>query len=75
MGLLGQLIATCFAGQADPLAHIITKVGSAVSPNGVETAPKGTFLIMDYNGNAVDKDVYINTDGTSAWTLIHNETA
>ena len=75
MSLRGQLMATCFAGFKDPFTRIVTKVDSAVSPNGVETASKGTFLLMDYNGNAVDKDVYINTDGTSAWTLIHNETA
>lgn len=75
MSLRGQLIETCFAGQSDPFTRIITKVDSAVSPDGVESAPKGTFLIMDYNGNAVDKDVYINTDGSTAWTLIHNETA
>ena len=75
MGLRGSLIATAFAGYADPLSRIVTRVATAVSPDTVITAPKGTFLIMDYNGNAVDKDVYINTDGSTAWTLIHNETA
>jgi len=75
MGLRRRLIETCFAGQKDPFSAIVLRTGTAVSPNGVVTAPKGTFLIMNYYGNAVDKDVYINTDGSTAWTIIHNETA
>ena len=75
MSLRGQLFATAFAGHKDPFTRIVQRIGTAVSPDTVVTAPKGTFLVMDYNGNAVDKDVYINTDGVTAWTLIHNETA
>ena len=74
MGLQRRLIETAFAGCADPLSRILLRSATAVSPDGVVTAPKGTFLIMDYYGNAVDKDVYINTDGSTAWTIIHNET-
>jgi hypothetical protein len=75
MSYKGQLIATAFAGYDTPLKRILIRRDSAVSPDGVVSAKKGTFLIMDYVGNAVNKDVYINTDGSSAWTLIHNETA
>ena len=75
MGLRRRLFDTCFAGCHDPFSRIVVRSATAVSPNGVVTAPKGTFLIMDYYGNAVDKDVYINTDASTAWTLIHNETA
>jgi len=73
MGLREQLITHVFAGNNDPFSTIITQVDSATSPNGVTTAPQGTFLIIDYDGDNSDKDVYINTDGSTAWTQIHND--
>ena len=75
MGKRQNVIDYMFAGQQDPLSKIIVLTGSATEPDGVITAPQGTFYLMDYNGNAVDKDVWINTDGSTAWTQIHNETA
>lgn len=75
MSIRGDILEHAFHGQQDPFAHCLKRSSTAVSPDTVVTAPKGTLLIMDYNGNAVDKDCYINTDGVTAWTLIHNETA
>lgn len=75
MSLKGRLIDLMFEGYADPLSRIISQVGDGTSPDGVVTAPKGTFLIIDYVGDATNGDVYINTDGSTAWTLINNETA
>lgn len=69
-----NVIDYMFAGQNDPLSKIIVLTGSDTGPNGVITAPQGTFYLMDYNGNIVDKDVWINTDGANAWTQIHDET-
>jgi hypothetical protein len=76
MSLRRQVIDTLFGGNRDPLTRIIpgTK-GSATSPNGVTTAPIGTFYCMDYSGNAADDDIYINTDGATAWTLIYDASA
>lgn len=70
-----DLINYMFEGNADPLSNILVQDGDGTSPNGVTTAPKGTFLLINYPGDATDKDVYINTDGSSAWTIINNETA
>lgn len=75
MSELQDLIRYMFAGCADPLTRVMRQSSSGTSPNGVVTAPQGTFLIIDYSGNAADHDVYINTDGSTAWTQIHNETA
>ena len=76
MGLRNAVIDTVFAGNKDPLSNIIkgTK-GSATSPNGVTTAVEGALLVMDYNGDDADDDVYINTDGSTAWTLIYDASA
>ena len=73
MGLKGELITHVFAGEADPFTRILLQEDSATSPNGVVTAPQGTFLLVDYVGDDSDKDVYINTDGSTAWTQIHND--
>ena len=73
MGLRNAVIDTVFAGEKDPLAHIIKRTkGTAVSPDGVITAKEGILLVMDYNGNDADDDVYINTDGSTAWTLLYD---
>lgn len=72
MSLRRQVIDTLFGGNRDPLTRIIKRTGTAVSPDTVVTAPRGTFLCMDYNGNDVDDDIYINTDGATAWTLIYD---
>lgn len=73
MGLRNAVIDTVFGGQKDPLANIIKRTkGSSVSPNAVITAPIGTFCVMDFNGDDTDDDVYINTDGATAWTLIYD---
>ena len=74
MSIRGSIIHYMFAGNNDPLRNCVVRLDTAVSPNGVVSALQGTFLIMDYNGNAVDKDVWINTDGSTAWTQIHDET-
>ena len=73
MGLRDSVIETLFGGQKDPLANIIkgTK-GSATSPAGVVTAPKGTLFIIDYEGNAADYDIYINLIGTTTWLQIYD---
>ena len=73
MSKRGQVIEHVFAGNTDPLAKIEVQVGSATSPNGVKTSPQGTFFLIDYKDDDSDKDVYINTDGASAWTQIHND--
>ena len=73
MSLRGALIEHVFAGNNDPFVNILKQTGSATSPNGVVTAIKGTFLIVDYVGDDSDNDVYINTDGSTAWTQIHND--
>ncbi|KKN42498.1 hypothetical protein LCGC14_0712590 [marine sediment metagenome] len=73
MSLRRQVINTVFVGETDPLTNIIKRTkGTAVSPDGVVKAVEGTFLVMDYNGNDADDDVYINTDGSTAWTLIYD---
>lgn len=75
MSIRGDVIRYMFEGNADPLANCIARYDTAVSPEAVVTALKGTLLIMIYDGNAVDKDVYINDDGATSWVLINNETA
>ena len=75
MSLRRQLIDTLFGGNRDPLTRIIKQTGSDVSPNGVTTAPIGTFLCMDYNGDACDDDIYINTNGTTGWSLVYDASA
>ena len=75
MSIRGQIIQYMYAGDRDPLSHCLKQTDDATSPVGVVSAVQGTHLLMDYNGNAVDKDVWINTDGSTAWTQIHNETA
>ncbi len=74
MSIRGSVIHYMYAGNNDPLASCLAQVDSAVSPDGAVDGKQGTPLIIDYNGNAVDKDVWINTDGSTAWTQIHNET-
>jgi hypothetical protein len=77
MSLRRQVIDTVFGGNRDPLARIITQVGDATSPDGVVSAPIGTFLCIDYNGDASDDDIYINTNGhatpaSATWSLIYD---
>ena len=77
MSLRRQVIDTLFNGQSDPLAHVIKRTkGTAVSPDGVVTAPFGTLLVMDYNGNDADGDVYYNVTAAkaigSSWTLCYD---
>ena len=75
MSLRRQVIDTLFGGNRDPLTRIITQVGDATSPNGVTTAPIGTFLCIDFNGDAGDDDIYINTNGTTGWSLVYDASA
>ena len=72
MSLRKRLIDDVFGGHEDPLTRIMLQENSATSPNTVITAPKGTFLYIDYTGNNSDGDVYINTNGVTAWTQIRN---
>ena len=72
MSLRDQVIEHVFAGYQDPFTRILKQTDSATSPNGVITAPQGTFLFVEYVGDASDNDVYINTDAATAWTQIHN---
>jgi len=72
MSIQGKLIETVFGGNADPFNNIKVQVGDGTSPNGVITSPKGTFLYVDYPGNDTDGDVYLNTNGGTAWTQIRN---
>ena len=72
MSLKACVLDTVFGGRQDPLNDILVQASSATSPNGVKTALIGTFYVMDYPSNACDNDVYINTDGSTAWTLIYD---
>jgi len=72
MGLRSHLVNTLFGGNKDPLSRILKRSGTAVSPDTVVTAPIGTFIVMDYYGNAADNDIYINTDGSTAWSLVYD---
>ncbi len=74
MSIRGDIVQYMYAGNGDVLAHSIKQTDSATTPDGNVSATQGTHLIMDYDGNAVDKDVWINTDGSTAWTQIHDET-
>ncbi len=73
MGKRQSVIDNVFAGQNDPLSKIMVQKQDATSPNGAISAPQGTFFLIDYTGDASDKDIYINTDGSTAWTQIHND--
>ena len=78
MGKKQTVIDKVFGGNQTPFNNIIVLTGSTTDPDtGVISAPIGTFYIMDYVGNAVDKDIYINTGSAdrTTWTQIHNETA
>jgi len=75
MGLRSQVIDTVFKGNADPLSNILHNTkGVATDPQTlVLVAPRGTFFCMVNCGTADDDDdVYINTDGASAWTKIYD---
>jgi len=77
MGKRRQVIDTVFAGIDDPLSHVVYNVkGVATSPNGVLSAPRGTFFVMNSSGTAAsDDDVYLNNSTTSpgtTWTLIYD---
>ena len=72
MSVRQTVIDGVFGGCKDPLTRIDVQVDDATSPNGVVTAPKGTFLYIDYYGDDSDGDVFINTDGSTAWTQIRN---
>ena len=73
MGLRDAITETLFGGNKDPLASIIkgTK-GSSTTPEANITAPKGTFYIIDYQGDDTDYDIYINDDGGTSWELIYD---
>lgn len=73
MSKRGDIIRHVFAGQQDPLSKIMVQTGDDTSPNGAISAPQGTFFLVDYPNDNADKDVYINTDGSTAWTQIHND--
>jgi hypothetical protein len=61
-----------FGGEHNPLKNIIVQDDDATSPDGVVTAPKGYFLYVQYPDDDSDGDVYLNTDGSTAWTQIRN---
>jgi len=69
------LIEKMFEGHQDPLSRVLVQKDDGTSPDGVTSAPKGTFLVVCYVGDATDGDCYINTDGSTAWTQINDETA
>lgn len=58
----------------DPLNRCLAQLGSGTSPNGVVTAKKGTLLVVVYAGDVTNKDVYVNTNGTTGWLIVHDET-
>lgn len=64
-----------FGSTTNVLDNIIIQKDDATSPDGVVQAPKGAILAIHYSGDASNKDVFVNTDGATAWTQIHNETA
>ena len=76
-GARAILIEKMFEGNSDPLNHVQVWTSSGTSPEGVVTAPKGTFLVMAYvTGGAADAtygDCYINDDGGTSWVLINDE--
>ncbi len=72
MGHIKWLIDNVFGGNSSPFKNIILQEDDATSPNTVITAPKGCFLIVHYNSDNSDGDVYINTDASTAWTQIRN---
>lgn len=74
MSLSGEIKKNIFAGYA-PFSRVDVQVDSTTHPNGVVTALKGTILIMDYDGHAIDGDVFMNTDGATAWVGLHDASA
>lgn len=71
------VIDKVFGGHNDPFTRIIVLTGSTTDPDtGTVTAPIGTFYVMDYKDNNVDKDIWINTGSTdrTSWTQLHDET-
>ena len=75
MSIRGDILNSIFGGRNDPLEGAVKQTDDATSPNGVVSSRIGAFLIIDYNGNAADNDVYINTDGASAWSLVYDASA
>ena len=78
MSVKTDVINNVFGGNNDPFTNIILQEDSATDPDSAAlTGVKGTFLVMVYDGNAVDQDIWLNT-GTidrTTWTQIHDETA
>lgn len=77
MSLKRQVIDTLFAGRQDPFTGILKQTGDATSPHGVVAAPRGTFLVIDYNGDASDDDIYLCTVGSATgasttWVLVYD---
>jgi len=72
MSLRRQVIDTLFGGNRDPLTRIVKRAGGSGTPNASLTAPIGTFCCIDYNGQVTDDDIYINTDGATAWSLVYD---
>jgi hypothetical protein len=72
MSVRQSIIDTLFQGRQNPLDTALVQLDNATSPNGVVTAPIGTFLQIAYQGNAADYDVYINTNGTTSWSLVYD---
>ena len=60
--------------QREPQDRALVQLGSGTSPNTVVTAKKGTLLAIHFVGDATHKDVYVNTNGTTGWLLVHDET-
>lgn len=77
MSVRADVIEDIFGGNNDPFKNIIVQEDDATDPDtAILEAPKGTFLVMVYQGNAVDQDIWLNT-GTAdrtTWTQIHNQT-
>ena len=81
MSLRRQVIDTLFGGNRDPLTRIVKRTaGTDVSPSGVVAAPRGSFCVMDYNGNDCDDDIYLCTIGSdvgasTTWVLVYDASA
>ncbi len=72
MSLRGEILKNVFAGAGTAWRDIILQEDDATSPNGVVTAPQGTWLVVHYASDNSDGDVYFNTDGSTAWTQLYN---
>jgi hypothetical protein len=72
MTLRGEILKTVFAGAGSPWRDILLQLDDGTSPNGVTTAPQGTWLVVHYNGDNSDGDVYLNTDGSTTWVQVYN---